>query len=64
MASGLYPKCLVLEDVDMECHPVSRGGYGDVYRGLLQGRLVAIKVLRVYQDSNLEKLLKVAALVG
>lgn len=60
-ASGLYPECLVLEGVDIEGHPVARGGYGDVYIGLLHGKQIAVKVLRIYQDSDSVKLLKVAA---
>ena len=60
-ASGLYPECLVLKGVHMEGHPVAGGGYGDVYKGLLQGKQIAVKVLRIYQDSDLVKLLKVAS---
>jgi hypothetical protein len=59
-ASGLYPECLVLKGVDMEKHPVTGGGYGDVHMGTLQGKQIAVKVLRLYQDSDLVKLLKVA----
>jgi hypothetical protein len=61
MASGLYPECLVLKGIVIEGHPVARGGYGDVYRGLLHEKQIAVKVLRIYQDSDLVKLLKVAA---
>ncbi|KIM82030.1 hypothetical protein PILCRDRAFT_88827 [Piloderma croceum F 1598] len=57
-ASGLYPECLVLKGVHMEAHPVAGGGYGDVFKGLLQGKQIAVKVLRIYQDSDLDKLLK------
>ena len=59
-ASGLYPECLILKGVDMEEVPVAQGSYGDVHKGLLQGKKVAVKVLRIYQDSNREKLLKVS----
>jgi hypothetical protein len=38
-------------------HPVAGGGCGDVYTGLQQ---IAVKVLRIYQDIDLVKLLKVA----
>ena len=58
-ASGLYPECLVLKGVDMERHPVTRGGYGDVHVGLLHGQRIAVKVLRIYQNSDLVKLHKV-----
>jgi predicted unusual protein kinase regulating ubiquinone biosynthesis (AarF/ABC1/UbiB family) len=45
----------------MDRHPVAGGSYGDVYKGLLQGKQIAVKVLRMYQDSDIVKLLKVAA---
>jgi hypothetical protein len=51
-ASGLYPESLALKGIEMEMHPVDNGGYGDVYQGIL-------KVLKVYQSSDLVKLLKV-----
>ena len=60
-ASGLYPKCLILKGVSMEGHPVAGGGYGDVYLGHLYGKQIAVKVLRIYQDIDLVKLLKVAS---
>jgi hypothetical protein len=59
--SGLFPECLILTDISLGQHPITRGGYGDVYKGVLQGKYVAVKALRVYQDSNWEKLLKVIA---
>jgi hypothetical protein len=59
-ASGLYPESLALKGIEMERHPVDNGGYGDVYKGQLHGRKIAIKALKVYQSSNLTKLLKVA----
>ena len=58
-ASGLYPECLILKGVDMEEDPVAQGSYGDVHKGQLQGKKIAVKVLRIYQDSNRDKLLKV-----
>jgi hypothetical protein len=44
----------------MEAHPVARGGFGDVYKGLLHGEDIAVKALRIYQDSDMIQLLKVA----
>jgi hypothetical protein len=58
-ASGLYPKCFVLQGIEIEPHPIARGGYGDVYKGLLHGREIAVKALRIYKTSDLVKLLKV-----
>jgi len=39
--------------------PVAGGRFGDVYKGRFRGREIAIKVLRVYQKSDMNKLLKV-----
>jgi hypothetical protein len=58
-ASGLYPECFTLKNIEMENHPVDNGGYGDVYRGRLHGRKIAVKVLKVYQTSDLTRLVKV-----
>jgi hypothetical protein len=40
-------------------HPETSGGFGDVYRGLLGEQPVAVKVSRIYQMSDRERLLKV-----
>ena len=63
-ASGLYPECLALKSIEMEAHPVDRGSYGDVYKGVLHGQKIAVKVLRVYKTSDLVKLLKVGVEFG
>jgi len=57
-ASGLYPKCLVLDGIELIGNPVAAGGFADVYKGRLEGQEIATKVLRVYQKSDIEKLLK------
>ena len=58
-ASGLYPECLVLKRIDIEGNAVAYGTFGDVYRGRLDGQNVAIKILRVYQTTDRDSLLKV-----
>jgi len=58
-SSGLYPECLALKGIEMEAHPVDRGGYGDVYKGVLHGQVIAVKALRIYQTSDIFRLLKV-----
>jgi hypothetical protein len=58
--SGLHPDCLILGyAVNRHGDPIARGSFGDVWRGEISGRAVAIKVLRVYQRSDAQKLLKV-----
>lgn len=58
-ASVLYPECLTLKAIEMEAHPVDGGSYGDVYKGLLHDKAIAVKVLKVYQRTDMAKLLKV-----
>lgn len=57
---GLYPNCLVLRGIEMNAFtPEAAGAYGDIYRGMFQGKALALKVLRVYQTSDMLTLLKV-----
>ena len=59
-ALGLYPESLVLKGVEMVGnHAVAQGNFGDVWKGLTEGQEVAIKVLRKYVRSDVQKLLKV-----
>ena len=58
-ASGLYPEVLALRGVDIEELPVDHGSYGDVYKGRWKGKLIAVKIMRIYQTSDLAKLHKV-----
>jgi hypothetical protein len=37
------------------------GGYSEVWKGEYQGRAVAVKVLNVYQSSNIDKITRVGA---
>ena len=58
--SGQYPECHVLKDVQMTGeHAVTRGSVGDIWKGQIQGQVVAIKVLKVYQQSDVAQLMKV-----
>lgn len=57
--SGLYPECLILESVQIEGDAVASGSFGEVYRGRLGGQEIAVKILRVFQKSDMEKLLRV-----
>jgi hypothetical protein len=53
---------LVLNDVQFtESEPVAAGRFGEVWKGRMSGqKLIAVKVLRVYATSDVEKLLKVS----
>jgi serine/threonine protein kinase len=57
---GCYPECLVLHDVQKTgTYALTAGQFGDVWTGLIGDHKIAIKVLKVYMRSNIEKLLKV-----
>ena len=61
---GLYallPKTLMVPACyDRTGIPLYRGGYADVWKGEYCGRDVAVKVMRVYSNSDLRKILGVS----
>ena len=60
-ASGVLPKSL---QIDVRYDPTSvprcRGGFADVWKSEYRGREVAIKVLRIYSDTDLPKMTHVS----
>jgi hypothetical protein len=57
---GLLPSSLEIPfSYDTTKPPLVGGGFMDVWKGRYQGQDVAVKVLRVYQDDDLEKVKKV-----
>jgi hypothetical protein len=56
--SKLHPRCFPLAGLEQE-RLVAGGSYGDVYKGLLCGQTVAVKMMRVFETSDVEALLKV-----
>ncbi|KZP14187.1 kinase-like protein, partial [Athelia psychrophila] len=56
--SQRYPECLLLEDITISQDPVEGGSFGEVFKGDMAGCLIAVKVLRVYQKSKMDKILK------
>ncbi|KAG6817146.1 hypothetical protein H0H87_012107 [Tephrocybe sp. NHM501043] len=58
--SGLYPACYELKDVlQLSEYPVNSGGFADIYKGVFQGQAVCLKTIRLYQDVQIEHVLKV-----
>ena len=41
--------------------PLYHGGFAEIWKGQYQGRDVAVKVLKVYQTSNFEKITRVGS---
>ncbi|KAF8996209.1 kinase-like domain-containing protein [Cyathus striatus] len=56
--SSLYPKCLTLEGVTVEESAVTAGHFGEIWKGSFQGHAVCLKVVKVYQRSRIDDLLK------
>ncbi|KAL0062706.1 hypothetical protein AAF712_010401 [Marasmius tenuissimus] len=57
--SGLHPTCLSIQNVKkLGRHPVAAGGFGDVWKGTIgdSSEPVCLKVMKVYQNSDLKKL--------
>ncbi|KAG6883011.1 hypothetical protein C0992_009984 [Termitomyces sp. T32_za158] len=57
--SGLYPTCYSLNGIKVtDEDPINRGGFADIYRGEFQGRLVCLKVIRLYQSTDIKDFMK------
>ncbi|KAG6843568.1 hypothetical protein H0H87_003086 [Tephrocybe sp. NHM501043] len=57
--SGLYPACHELKDVTpIGDYPVAAGGFADIYKGHFQERVVCLKVIRLYEKSQIQHVLK------
>ncbi|KAJ7921746.1 kinase-like domain-containing protein [Mycena leptocephala] len=56
--SGVHPRCFHLSEMLTIGQPVAVGGFGDVCKGVIQGQAVAVKVMRVFEDSDIEAVLK------
>ena len=59
--SELYPRVLVRREITLEGdYALTAGQFGDVWKGVFAGRQVAVKVLKLYINSNISKHLKVS----
>ncbi|KAJ8077705.1 hypothetical protein PM082_002138 [Marasmius tenuissimus] len=57
--SGMYPECLTIKNVEkLGEHPVAGGGFGDVWKGRVAEQTVCLKVVRVFNASDLQQLVK------
>lgn len=59
--TGLYPEILLQNRVVLEGEDaVAAGQFGDVWKGTYGGQKVAVKVLKLYVQSDITKHLKVS----
>ncbi|KAF9263062.1 kinase-like protein [Marasmius fiardii PR-910] len=57
--SGLYPQCLAIRGVEkLGKYPVGGGAFGDVWQGKVGEQLVCLKMIRVFNPSDVNHILK------
>ncbi|KAJ7267291.1 kinase-like domain-containing protein [Mycena rebaudengoi] len=57
-ASGLHPRCFPLTGLEKVGEQVAAGGFGDIWKGLVQGQHVSVKVMRIFQQDDIEVVVK------
>ncbi|KAK6966788.1 kinase domain-containing protein [Favolaschia claudopus] len=57
-ASNLYPRCFTLTGLHKVGTQVAGGGYGDIWKGLVRGQSVCVKILRVFQEGDIAMAVK------
>ncbi|KAJ6501178.1 kinase-like domain-containing protein, partial [Mycena vitilis] len=57
-ASGLHPRCFALTGLQKVGQQIADGGFGDIWKGLVRGQSVCVKIMRVFRDADIEAILK------
>ncbi|KAJ7793004.1 kinase-like domain-containing protein, partial [Mycena leptocephala] len=53
-----HPRCFALPDLQLGGDPVAAGDFGDIWKSQFHNETVCVKVMRVYQKSDINTLLK------
>ncbi|KAJ7789054.1 kinase-like domain-containing protein, partial [Mycena leptocephala] len=53
-----HPRCFTLPDLQLGGNPVAAGSFGDIWKSQFHNETVCVKVMRVYQESDVSTLLK------
>ncbi|KAJ7113503.1 kinase-like domain-containing protein, partial [Mycena epipterygia] len=56
--SGLHPRCFSLSGLQKLGEQVAAGGFGDIWKGLFHGQTVSVKIMRLFEDSDVAAVLK------
>ncbi|KAK6966795.1 kinase domain-containing protein [Favolaschia claudopus] len=56
--SNLYPRCFTLTGLHKVGKQLAGGGYGDIWKGLVRGQSVCVKILRIFQHSDITMAVK------
>ncbi|KAF9448602.1 kinase-like protein [Macrolepiota fuliginosa MF-IS2] len=58
LASGAYPQCLTLQDIQYERDPIASGSFGDIYIGNYNNQQICLKIARVYRGKDINNIIK------
>ncbi|KAJ7885887.1 kinase-like domain-containing protein [Mycena olivaceomarginata] len=53
-----YPRCFALRHLRLAGNPVAAGSFGDIWKTQFHQEIVCVKVMRVYEEGDIEALLK------
>ncbi|KAJ7038888.1 kinase-like domain-containing protein, partial [Mycena alexandri] len=56
--SGLHPQCFPIPELRTIGRQVAAGGFGDIWKGSVGQQSVSVKVMRIFQDSDIQAVLK------
>ncbi|KAJ7065053.1 kinase-like domain-containing protein, partial [Mycena amicta] len=56
-ASGRLPTCFPLSGLQKVGKQVAAGGFGDIWKGLIRGQSVSVKIMRLFRDSDIRDIL-------
>lgn len=57
--SGLHPTCFNLSRLEKVGQQMAGGGFGDIWRGLVDGQTVAVKSIRIFLEEDVQTASKV-----
>ncbi|KAJ7108599.1 kinase-like domain-containing protein [Mycena epipterygia] len=57
-ASGLHPTCFALSGLQKVGQQVAAGAFGDVWKGLVRGQSVCVKIVRLFRDADVKAALQ------
>ncbi|KAJ6598358.1 kinase-like domain-containing protein [Mycena vulgaris] len=57
-ASGAHPKCFALPNLRKVGEQIAGGGFSDIWKGVVGGQSVSLKIMRFFRDAEVDTLLK------
>ncbi|KAJ7705507.1 kinase-like domain-containing protein [Mycena rosella] len=57
-ASGLHPRCFPIWRLQKVGKQVAAGGFSDIWKGLVRGQSVSVKIMRLFENEEIESALK------